>query len=110
MAPLAEGSPGPVGLDSAKPTLEGNIRECFEIAKKMGIEASQSEKDDSDNIVKTLAENLAKAIDTYVRSAKVDITTVESTIPQLTVQITPSGAGTTIPSSISKYTGIGTLK
>ena len=99
-------------LSVAKPQLEQDILDAFEEALQMGKDAG--EKDDSANIRKQLAANLANAIDAYVKAAQVNITTVVSTVPPgvavTTVGTAVAQAGATIMPGIAQHAGFGTLQ
>lgn len=99
-------------LSVAKPQLEQAILEAFEEALQMGRDAG--EKDDSANIRKQLAANLANAIDEYVKSAQVNIGTIISTVPPgvpvATVGSPSAQAGATIGPGIAQHAGFGRLQ
>lgn len=99
-------------LSIAKPTLEKDILAAFEEALQMGKDAG--EKDDSSNIRKQLAANLAIAIDAYVKSAQVNVANVVSTVPP-GVAVATAGSpaaqtGTTIAPGIAQHAGFGSLQ
>lgn len=99
-------------LSIAKNQLEQDILEAFKEALQMGIDAG--EKDDSENIRKQLAANLAQAIHSYTTSAQVNITTVVSTVPPgvpvATVGSPSAQAGATVSPGIAQHAGFGSLQ
>lgn len=99
-------------LSVAKPQLEQDILDAFEEALQMGKDAGQ--KDDSANIRKQLAANLANAIEAYVKSAQVNITSVVSTVqPGVAVTaVGPAGGvvGATVMPGIAQHVGFGSLQ
>lgn len=99
-------------LSTARPQLEQDILDAFEEALQMGIQAGKNQKDDSANIRKQLAANLANAIDAYVKSAQVNISTVVSTVPPgvAVVAPPPTGAGSTVAPGIAQHSGFGSLQ
>ena len=99
-------------LSTAKPQLEQAILDAFSEALQMGKDAG--EKDDSDNIRKQLAANLADAIDAYVTSAQVNISPVVSTVPPGVAVATAGSAvaqtGATVAPGIAQHAGFGSLQ
>jgi hypothetical protein len=80
-----------MSLSSAKPALEQAILNTLE--KILEMSKKSNEQDVSSQIRKTLAKDLASAIDDYVKSADVNISSVKSIVlPGVTVVVAgPSG-------------------
>jgi hypothetical protein len=97
-------------LSVAKPQLEQAIKSAFEKALSTGKNAG--EEDRSTQIRNDLAKDLAEAIDVYVKSAQVNITSVVSTVPPgvPVVAPAPAGTGATVGPGIAQHAGFGNLQ
>ena len=99
-------------LSIAKPQLEQAIKDAFEKALATGKSAGDQDK--SSQIRADLAKDLASAIDAYVTSAQVNITTVISTVPPGVAVATAGSAvaqaGATVMPGIAQHAGFGSLQ
>lgn len=101
-----------MSLLAAKPKLEKSILDAFE--KVLTTAKNAKENDVSATIRKELAKDIASAIDEYVKSATVNISTVTSTVPPgvtvATVGSPSAQTGATTSPGIAKHAGFGTLQ
>ena len=100
-------------LSVAKPQLEKAILDAFEKALSTGKSAGDQDK--SAQIRQDLAKDLCNAIDSYVKSAQVNIAAVVSTVPP---GVTIAGAGggpapvtgATVAPGVAQHAGFGSLQ
>lgn len=99
-------------LSTAKKQLEQDLLTAFDEVTQMAIDAGKN--NDSDNIKKQLAANLAAAIHDYTTSAQVNITSIVSTVPPgvpVATAGTPNAqAGLTVGPGIAQHAGFGSLQ
>jgi len=101
-----------MSLKIAKNKLEQSILKAFETV--IDIAKTSGEEDNSTKIRQQLAKDLTNAIDEYVRSADVDISSIVSSVPA-GVPVTTAGtpttqAGTTTGPGAVTHTGVGHLQ
>lgn len=101
-----------MSLSIAKPQLENAIKLAFENA--LTTAKNSGEKDASAEIRANLAKELANAIDAYVASAQVNITSVVSTVPPgvavATVGTPTAQTGATVSPGVAQHAGFGSLQ
>ena len=99
-----------MSLKSSKDGLESAILKAFEKALETGRNAGEQDK--SAQIRKDLAKDLCNAIHSYVISADVNISTVNSQVPPgvAVAAPPPAGTGTTIAPGIVQHAGLGKLE